>query len=32
MSRVAKSPVTLPSGVEVTLNGQAVSVKAAKVH
>jgi large subunit ribosomal protein L6 len=30
MSRVAKSPVTLPSGVEVTLNGQAVAVKGGK--
>lgn len=30
MSRVAKSPVTLPSGVEVTLNGQAIAVKGGK--
>jgi large subunit ribosomal protein L6 len=30
MSRVANSPVTLPSGVEVTLNGQAVAVKGGK--
>ena len=30
MSRVAKSPVTLPSGVEVTLNGQSVAVKGGK--
>ena len=30
MSRVAKSPVTLPSGVEVTLNGQALAVKGGK--
>ncbi|SBS29440.1 50S ribosomal protein L6 [Marinomonas aquimarina] len=30
MSRVAKSPVTLPSGVEVTLNGQSVAVKGSK--
>ncbi|HEY7774490.1 MAG TPA: 50S ribosomal protein L6 [Marinagarivorans sp.] len=27
MSRVAKSPVSLPSGVNVTLNGQSISVK-----
>ena len=27
MSRVAKSPVSLPSGVSVTLNGQNISVK-----
>jgi len=30
MSRVAKSPVTLPKGVEVTINGQDVQVKGAK--
>ena len=30
MSRVANSPVTLPSGVEVKLNGQDFSVKGAK--
>ncbi len=30
MSRVAKSPVALPSGVTVTLNGQALNVKGAK--
>jgi len=30
MSRVAKSPVTLPSGVEVTLNGQAIAIKGGK--
>lgn len=30
MSRVAKNPVTLPKGVEVTINGQAVKVKGAK--
>lgn len=30
MSRVANSPVTLPSGVEVKLSGQDVSVKGAK--
>lgn len=30
MSRVAKSPVTLPNGVEVTINGQDVQVKGAK--
>lgn len=30
MSRVAKSPVTLPKGVEVTINGQEVQVKGAK--
>ncbi len=30
MSRVANSPVTLPSGVEVKLNGQDLSVKGSK--
>ncbi|SFM80315.1 50S ribosomal protein L6 [Halopseudomonas yangmingensis] len=30
MSRVAKSPVKLPQGVEVKLDGQAISVKGAK--
>ena len=30
MSRVANNPVVLPSGVEVTFNGQAVKVKGAK--
>lgn len=30
MSRVAKSPVSLPNGVEVTINGQDVQVKGAK--
>lgn len=30
MSRVAKSPVTLPKGVEVAINGQDVEVKGAK--
>lgn len=30
MSRVAKSPVTLPKGVEVTINGQEVQAKGAK--
>jgi large subunit ribosomal protein L6 len=30
MSRVAKSPLTLPKGVEVTINGQDVQVKGAK--
>ncbi|MEM1435430.1 MAG: 50S ribosomal protein L6 [Pseudomonadota bacterium] len=30
MSRVAKSPVAVPSGVEVTLSGQAVKVKGSK--
>ncbi|AXI03223.1 50S ribosomal protein L6 [Aquirhabdus parva] len=30
MSRVAKAPVTLPKGVEVTLQGQTVSVKGSK--
>lgn len=30
MSRVAKNPVTLPSGVEVKLAGQALSIKGAK--
>ena len=27
MSRVAKAPVTIPAGVEVTLNGQEIAVK-----
>ena len=30
MSRVAKSPMALPAGVTVTLNGQALNVKGAK--
>ena len=30
MSRVAKKPINLPSGVEVTLSGQALSVKGPK--
>ena len=30
MSRVAKSPVSLPDGVDVTLNGQNVSIKGKK--
>ncbi|MBM7072958.1 50S ribosomal protein L6 [Shewanella sp. 202IG2-18] len=30
MSRVAKAPVAIPAGVEVTVNGQAISVKGAK--
>jgi large subunit ribosomal protein L6 len=30
MSRVAKAPVTLPSGVDVTLNGRQVQVKGSK--
>jgi large subunit ribosomal protein L6 len=30
MSRVAKSPVELPSGVEIKIDGQAVSVKGSK--
>ena len=30
MSRVAKSPVEIPSGVEITISGQAVAVKGAK--
>lgn len=30
MSRVAKSPVSLPSGVNVTLEGQSISVKGSK--
>jgi len=30
MSRIGKSPVTIPSGVEVTLNGTTVSVKGPK--
>ena len=31
MSRVAKAPVAIPAGVEVTLQGQEVTVKGAKV-
>lgn len=30
MSRVAKNPVVIPAGVEVTVNGQAVTAKGAK--
>jgi ribosomal protein L6P/L9E len=30
MSRVANSPVSLPKGVEVNINGSSVSVKAVK--
>ncbi len=30
MSRIAKNPVTIPAGVELTLNGNSVSVKGAK--
>jgi len=30
MSRVAKSPVSVPAGVEVSIKGQDVSVKGAK--
>ena len=30
MSRVAKSPVTIPAGVEVTINGQDIQVKGTK--
>jgi large subunit ribosomal protein L6 len=30
MSRVANNPITIPSGVDVTLNGQVVNVKGAK--
>ena len=30
MSRVANAPVTVPSGVEVTISGQTVNVKGAK--
>lgn len=30
MSRVAKKPVAIPSGVDVTLNGQSVTVKGSK--
>ena len=30
MSRVAKAPVTLPNGVEVTIKGQHIEVKGAK--
>lgn len=30
MSRVAKAPVTLPKGVEVTINGQQIEVKGAR--
>lgn len=30
MSRVAKSPITLPAGVEVKVDGSTVSVKGSK--
>ena len=30
MSRVAKAPVNLPKGVDVTINGQNIEVKGAK--
>lgn len=30
MSRVAKAPVSIPAGVEVTLNGQEITVKGGK--
>lgn len=30
MSRVANNPITIPSGVEVTLNGQSIQIKGAK--
>ncbi|PTB86754.1 50S ribosomal protein L6, partial [Pseudidiomarina aestuarii] len=30
MSRVAKAPIAIPAGVEVTLNGQEVTIKGAK--
>ncbi|KFZ30101.1 50S ribosomal protein L6 [Pseudidiomarina salinarum] len=30
MSRVAKAPITIPAGVEITLNGQEVTIKGAK--
>lgn len=30
MSRVAKAPVAIPAGVEVTLNEQTITVKGAK--
>ncbi|MFC0444145.1 50S ribosomal protein L6 [Pseudidiomarina halophila] len=30
MSRVAKAPIVIPAGVEVTLNGQEVTIKGAK--
>lgn len=30
MSRIAKSPITVPSGVDVKINGQQVSIKGAK--
>ena len=30
MSRVAKAPVAIPAGVEVTINGQEITVKGAK--
>ncbi|WP_025823481.1 50S ribosomal protein L6 [Shewanella marina] len=30
MSRVAKAPVTIPAGVEVTLNGQELTIKGSK--
>ena len=30
MSRVAKAPIEIPAGVEVTLNGQEVTIKGAQ--
>ena len=30
MSRIGKQPITIPSGVEVTLDGQTVTVKGPK--
>ena len=30
MSRVAKAPVAVPAGVEVTINGQEITVKGGK--
>ena len=30
MSRIGKKPITIPSGVEVTINGGSVTVKGAK--
>jgi len=32
MSRVAKDPIVLPSGVEATLSGDELRVKGAKVY
>ncbi len=30
MSRVAKKPIEIPAGVEININGQAVTVKGSK--